>query len=207
MTDKFQSDVDISFLKTDTLNAAKRLLGLEIITRVGDEVTSGFITEVEAYLGVNDKAAHTFGGRRNKKNEMMYKPYGHIYVYTMHGHNCMNFLTTEGEPEGILIRAVEPNMGIDVMKERRGRDINLTDGPGKLTKSLGITRGAHNGMELNNDVLIVRHGRTPGNILATPRIGIDNKEEAVDYPYRFIVEGNPHVSRFKGKAAANKGWK
>lgn len=207
MEDKFQSDVDIGFLKEDTLHAAKKLLGLEVITRIGGEVTSGFITEVEAYLGVNDKAAHTFGGRRNKKNEMMYKPYGHIYVYTMHGHNCMNFLTTEGEPEGILIRAVEPNMGIDVMKERRGRDINLTDGPGKLTKSLGIKRSEHNGMELNNDVLIVRHGRTPGNIVATPRIGIDNKEEAVDYPYRFIVEGNPHVSRFKGKAAANNGWK
>lgn len=207
MEDKFQSDVDIGFLKEDTLHAAKKLLGLEVITRIGGEVTSGFITEVEAYLGVGDKAAHTFGGRRNRKNEMMYRPYGHVYVYSMHGHHCMNFLTKVDEPEGILIRAVEPRLGIDVMKERRGRDINLTDGPGKLTQSLGITRGAHNGMELNNDVLILRHGRTPENILATPRIGIDNKEEAVDYLYRFIVEGNPHISRFKGRAAENHGWK
>ncbi len=207
MTEKFESDVDIGFLRTDTLNAARALLGLEIITRVGGRVTSGFITEVEAYLGVRDKAAHTFEGRRNKKNEMMYQPYGNIYVYSMHGHNCMNFLTTEDQPEGVLIRAVAPHVGIDVMKERRGRDINLTDGPGKLTKSLGITRSEHNGMKLNNDVLILRHGKTPENILATPRIGIDNKEEAVDYPYRFIVEGNPHVSRFKGKAAENNGWK
>lgn len=207
MTEHFQTDVDIGFLKTDTLNAARQLLGLEIITRVGGEVTSGFITEVEAYLGVGDKAAHTFGGKKNKKNEMMYQPYGNIYVYSMHGHNCMNFLTTEGEPEGILIRAVEPHTGIDVMKERRGRDTNLTDGPGKLTKSLGITRSEHNGMKLNNDTLILRHGRTPESILATPRIGIDNKEEAVDYLYRFIVGGNPHVSRFRGKPADDNGWK
>ena|SRR5690625_695795 len=206
MNENFQTDVDIEFMKQDTLEAAKKLLGLEIITKIEGQLTSGFITEVEAYLAVEDKAAHTFGGKKNKKNEMMYKPYGHIYVYSMHGHNCMNFLTTDGKPEGVLIRGLEPNMGIDIMKERRGRDINLTDGPGKLTKSLGITRNEHNGMELNNETLIVRHGRTPHNILATPRIGIDNKEEAVDYPYRFIVEGNPHVSRFKGKAAYGNGW-
>ncbi|WP_462421180.1 DNA-3-methyladenine glycosylase [Salinicoccus sp. Marseille-QA3877] len=206
MTEKFQSDVDIEFMKHDTLSAAKKLLGLEIITNIDSHITSGFITEVEAYLGVEDRAAHTFGGRKNKKNEMMYKPYGNIYVYSMHGHNCMNFLTTDGEPEGVLIRGIEPNKGVDVMKERRGRDNNLTDGPGKLTKSLGITRNEHNGMKLNNDTLIVRQGRTPRNILATPRIGIDNKEEAVDYLYRFIVEGNPHVSRFKGKTGPDNGW-
>lgn len=206
MTEKFQSDVDIEFMKHDTLSAAKKLLGLEIITNIDGHITSGFITEVEAYLGVEDRAAHTFGGRKNKKNEMMYKPYGNIYVYSMHGHNCMNFLTTDGEPEGVLIRGIEPNKGVDVMKERRGRDNNLTDGPGKLTKSLGITRNEHNGMKLNNDTLIVRQGRTPRNILATPRIGIDNKEEAVDYLYRFIVEGNPHVSRFKGKTGPDNGW-
>ncbi len=206
MYENFQTDLDIEFMKYDTLNAAKQLLGLEIITNIDGRLTSGFITEVEAYLGVKDKAAHTFGGRKNKKNEMMYKPYGHIYVYSMHGHNCMNFLTTDGEPEGVLIRGIEPNLGIDTMKERRGRDINLTDGPGKLTKSLGITRNEHNGMKLNNGTLIVRRGRKPRNISATPRIGIDNKEEAVDYPYRFIVEGNPHVSRFKGRAADRNGW-
>lgn len=206
MIEKFESNVDIEFLKHDTLNAAKQLLGLEIVTNIDGHITSGFITEVEAYLGVGDRAAHTFGAKKNKKNEVMYKPYGHIYVYSMHGHNCMNFLTTDGEPEGVLIRGVEPNMGIDVMKERRGRDINLTDGPGKLTKSLGITRNEHNGMKLNNDTLIVRQGRKPRNISETPRIGIDNKEEAVDYLYRFIVEGNPHVSRFKGKAGPENGW-
>lgn len=200
--------VDISFLQHDTLEAAKNLLGKEIVTRVEGELTSGFITEVEAYLGLNDRAAHTFGGKVTKKNEKMFNEYGHIYVYTMHGHNCMNFLTKEKEqPEGILIRGIEPNIGKDVMIQRRGREQNLTDGPGKLTKALGIKRDLHNGMELNNDVLKLMEGRTPATIEATKRIGIDTKEEAVDFPYRFIVKGNPHVSRFKGKIKENNGWK
>ncbi|MHC0552048.1 DNA-3-methyladenine glycosylase [Salinicoccus sp. CNSTN-B1] len=75
----------------------------------------------------------------------------------------------------------------------------MTDGPGKLTKSLGIRRELHNGMELNNGILTLREGRTPREIEATKRIGIDNKAEATDYLYRFIVKGNPHVSRFRGK--------
>ena len=74
MNENFQTDVDIEFMKQDTLEAAKKLLGLEIITKIEGQLTSGFITEVEAYLGVEDKAAHTFGGKKNKKNEMMYKP-------------------------------------------------------------------------------------------------------------------------------------
>src|SRR5699024_3746362 len=93
---------DISLLQHDTLEATKELLGKEIITEIDGEVTSGLITEVEAYLGLDDRAAHTFGGRVTKKNEKMFNSSGHIYVYSMHGHNCMNFLTREKEyPEGV----------------------------------------------------------------------------------------------------------
>lgn len=199
--------VDISFLKDDTLEAAKELLGKEIVTEIDGVTTSGFITEVEAYLGLNDRAAHTFGGKMSKKNEKMFNSYGHLYVYSMHGHNCMNFLTKEKEhPEGVLIRGIEPNVGRDIMAQRRGREQNLTDGPGKLTKSLGIRRDLHNGMALNNVVLKLMEGKIPAIIEATKRIGIDTKEEAVEFPYRFIVKGNPHVSRFKGKTDANYGW-
>ncbi len=200
--------VDISFLQHDTLQAAERLLGKEIITEIDGELTSGFITEVEAYLGLTDRAAHTFGGTVTKKNEKMFNSFGHIYVYSMHGHNCMNFLTREKEhPEGILIRGIEPNIGKDIMARRRGREQNLTDGPGKLTKALGIKRDLHNGMELNNEVLKLKEGKKPDVIEATKRIGIDTKEEAVDFPYRFIVKGNPNVSRFKGRISKNNGWK
>ncbi|MFC3418537.1 DNA-3-methyladenine glycosylase [Salinicoccus hispanicus] len=199
--------LDINFLADDTLAAARHLLGVRLTTCIDGVITSGFITEVEAYLGIDDRAAHTFGGKKNKKNEMMFNDYGHIYVYTMHGHHCMNILTREKEhPEGILIRGLEPHIGKDIMIERRGRETGLTDGPGKLTKSMGVRRELHNGMELNNGVLTLQSGRTPVEIEATPRIGIDNKEEAVAYPYRFIVKGNPHVSRFRGKPAENNGW-
>ncbi|MCG1010962.1 DNA-3-methyladenine glycosylase [Salinicoccus sp. ID82-1] len=199
--------LDISFLADDTLEAARRLLGVRLTTCIDGVMTSGFITEVEAYLGIEDRAAHTFGGKKNKKNEMMFNDYGHVYVYTMHGHHCMNILTREKEhPEGILIRGLEPDVGRDIMIERRGRETGLTDGPGKLTKSMGVRRELHNGMELNNGILTLQTGRVPAEIEATPRIGIDNKEEAVAYPYRFIVKGNPHVSRFRGRPAENNGW-
>lgn len=203
------NSVDFSFLKTDTAAAAKQLLGMEIITHIDGVATGGYITEVEAYLGLNDKASHTYGGKKTKKNAMMYRTYGHIYVYSMHGHHCMNILTGESEetPEGILIRGIEPSIGVDIMKKRRGRDTHLTDGPGKLTQSIGINRNDHNGMTLNNNVFSIRAGKTPKNILSTKRIGIDSKEEAVDYLYRFIVEGNPNVSRFKGRPAEDYGWK
>lgn len=200
--------LDIGFLGDDTLGAARKLLGVEIITCIDGVETSGFITEVEAYLGVDDRAAHTFGGRKNKKNSMMFNDFGHLYVYTMHGHHCMNILTkAKAHPEGILIRGIEPHVGREAMIERRGRETGLTDGPGKLTKSLGIRRELHNGMELNNGILTLKPGRTPSEIEETKRIGIDNKKEAVDYPYRFIVKGNPHVSRFRGRPADNNGWK
>src|SRR5699024_11131274 len=149
-----------------------------------------------------------FRSRVTKKNEKMFNSSGHIYVYSMHGHNCMNFPTREKEyPEGVLIRGIEPNIGKDVMARRRGRANDLTHGPGKLTKALGIKRDLHNGMELHNGILTLVEGKIPAVIGATRRIGIDTKEEAVDFPYRFIVKGNPHISRFKGRASEDKGWK
>lgn len=200
--------VDISFLKNDTLSAAKTLLGMKVTTMIDGELTSGYITEVEAYLGLNDKASHTYGGKVTKKNENMYKPYGHLYVYSMHGNHCMNILTGESEetPEGILIRGIEPDEGLDIMKLRRGRELNLTDGPGKVTQSLGINRRDHNGMQINNGILNLTEGKVPAEVNSTRRIGIDTKEEAVDYLYRFIVKGNPNISRFKGKPLPEAGW-
>lgn len=200
-------NVDLEFLRDDTIKAAQALLGCEIITYTDGIITSGYITEVEAYLGLHDKAAHTYSGKKTKKNEMMFNEYGHIYVYTMHGHHCMNILTREKEhPEGVLIRGIEPVTNVDVMIERRGRDTNITDGPGKLTQALGVKVATHNGAPLNRGIVDLKPGRKPKNITATKRIGIDNKEEAVDYLYRFIVTGNKNVSRFRGKALDDGGW-
>lgn len=199
--------MDLSFLSHDTLTAAQKLLGKYIYTEQDGVVTGGYITEVEAYLGEHDKAAHAYQLRRTKKNEMMYRDFGTIYVYTMHGHHCMNFITKDkAHPEGVLIRGIEPVTGIDTMIERRGREINLTDGPGKLTQSLGIKRERYNGTRLNEDGVCIREGKIPKAITASKRIGIDNKEEAVDYLYRFTVRGNPHVSKDKVKIEENNGW-
>lgn len=199
--------MDLTFLKEDTLKAAQLLLGKQITTVIDGVETSGYITETEAYLGIGDKAAHAFEGRRTKKNEMMYREYGTIYVYTMHGHHCMNFITKdEASPEGVLIRAIEPVDGIEHMIERRGRPDHLTDGPGKLTKSMGIRRDLHNGQRLNEGEILLSDGLKPKEVSASKRIGIDNKEEAVDYLYRFTVKGNPYVSKDRVKAVENNGW-
>ncbi|WP_414047103.1 DNA-3-methyladenine glycosylase [Macrococcus equi] len=200
--------MDLSFLKDDTLLAAKHLLGKKITTNIDGKLTSGYITEVEAYLGEQDKAAHTYNLRRTKKNEMMYRNYGGIYVYTMHGHHCMNFITRdELHPEGVLIRAIEPVDGLDTMIERRGRTKNLTDGPGKLTQSLGVKRDMHNGTRINEGDIQLTDGKIPIEILESKRIGIDNKEEAVEYLYRFTVKDNPFVSKDKVKAVSGNGWR
>lgn len=199
--------MDLSFLKEDTISAAKNLLGKKITTNIDGKVTSGYITEVEAYLGEHDKAAHTYNLRRTKKNEMMYREFGGIYVYTMHGHHCMNFITRDAEnPEGVLIRAVEPVEGIEIMIARRGKSVHLTDGPGKLTQSLGVKRDLHNGLRINEGPIMLSEGKIPKNIKESKRIGIDNKEEAVEYLYRFTVKDNPHVSKEKVKSIDGNGW-
>ncbi|TDM00767.1 DNA-3-methyladenine glycosylase [Macrococcus carouselicus] len=200
--------MDLSFMKEDTLQAAQALLGKKVTTVIDGAVTSGYITETEAYLGIEDKAAHAFQGRRTKKNEMMYREYGGIYIYTMHGHHCMNFITRDAaSPEGVLIRGLEPADGIEIMQERRGRMDHLTDGPGKLTKSMGIRRDPHNGLRLNQGPIMISAGKEPAAIRESKRIGIDNKEEAVDYLYRFTVCGNPYVSKDRVLPAVNNGWK
>ncbi|WJP97419.1 DNA-3-methyladenine glycosylase [Macrococcus bovicus] len=199
--------MDLSFLAEDTLTAAQTLLGKKITTMTDGIVTSGYITEVEAYLGLEDKAAHAYQGRRTKKNEMMYRDYGTVYVYTMHGHHCMNFITKdEHSPEGVLIRGLEPVEGIETMQMRRARLDHLTDGPGKLTQSMGIRRDQFNGTRLNEGPLMISAGKVPVAVQASKRIGIDNKEEAVDYLYRFTVAGNPYVSKDRVRPAVDNGW-
>lgn len=199
--------MDLSFLRDDTIEAAKNLLGKKITTYIDGKVTSGYITEVEAYLGESDKAAHTYNLKRTKKNEMMYRDFGGIYVYTMHGHHCMNFITRDAvHPEGVLIRAIEPVEGITSMIERRGKTVNLTDGPGKLTQSLGVKRELHNGIRLNEGSIQLSEGKVPIEVLESKRIGIDNKEEAVEYLYRFTVKDNSHVSKDRVKAVEGNGW-
>lgn len=201
----------IEFINGGTVENAKRLLGKKLLVEHGGELVGGYIVEVEAYLGMIDMAAHSFNGKRTPKVESMYKAGGTIYVYTMHGHNMINIvMQQEGVPEGVLIRGIQPTDGIEFMQENRDAEsFNLTNGPGKLTKALGITR-EFDGTTLNIGRIYIDDlgGRQPKKISRSPRIGIPNKGEWTDKLLRFYVEGNPYVSAMTKRQIreANTTW-
>jgi DNA-3-methyladenine glycosylase len=175
-----------AWFKENAVILAPRLLGK--ILRVGS--CAGRIVEVEAYT--DDPASHA--RTLTPRSRLMHETYGHVYVYLTYGmHHCMN-VTAGVTPGGILIRAVEPLEGIELMMERRGTsDLRkLASGPGKLTQAFGITL-AHNGLPLGKEVSIEDAPDIPARDIASgPRIGIRN---GTDLPWRFWVAGNPFVSR------------
>ena len=189
------------FVRKDTLRIARDLLGklLVVPTPSGDRV-SGMIVETEAYMGVEDKAAHSSGGRRTARNEITYAEGGHVYVFFVYGmYYQLNLVTGfVDHPHVVLIRAVEPVEGIELMRERRGemKDTNLTSGPGKLCIAFGIDRSL-NGEDLLGDRIWVEEYRNfkKQEIVSGPRVGIDYAEEFIEMPWRFWVRGNPYVSK------------
>ncbi|MBT2690691.1 DNA-3-methyladenine glycosylase [Bacillus sp. ISL-47] len=190
-----------AFFQQPTLKLAEALLGCLLIKETEEGLTSGYIVETEAYMGPEDRAAHSFGNRRTKRTEIMFSEAGVAYTYVMHTHCLVNVVSGPIEkPEAILIRAVQPVDGIELMKQRRNIEIpkNLTNGPGKLTKALGITMGDY-GSSFSEPPLLIAKGTTPQDISCGKRIGIDNSGEAKDYPWRFWITGNPFVSRHRKK--------
>lgn len=187
-----------SFYKKPTLELARALLGKLLVKETDAGVASGWIVETEAYIGPGDRAAHSFGNRRTPRTEIMFWEPGYVYTYVMHTHCLVNVVSGDaGMPEAVLIRAVEPHTGIELMYERRGHDKkekDLTNGPGKLTKALGIEKADY-GRRFFERPLFIAEGTEPELILSGPRIGIDNSGEARDYPWRFWVSGNRFVSR------------
>ncbi|RIW38428.1 DNA-3-methyladenine glycosylase [Bacillus salacetis] len=185
-----------SFYSLPTLQLAKELLGCLLINETQEGVTSGYIVETEAYMGPEDRAAHSFNNRRTKRTEIMYAEAGRVYTYVMHTHCLVNVVSgPPGKPEAILLRAIEPRDGVDLMMNRRpktGKD--LTNGPGKMTKAMGITMGEYGGF-FHKGPLYIAAGYQPESISTGPRIGIGNSGEARHYPYRFWIEGNGYVSR------------
>jgi DNA-3-methyladenine glycosylase len=192
------------YTREDTLQVARDLLGKLLVVPAPDgSRVSGAIVETEAYMGPEDKGSHAFGNRRTKRTEPMFGEGGHAYIYFVYGmHYQFNVVASGKEiPHAVLIRAVEPVEGIEWMKVRRGIEygVNLTNGPGKLCQALGIDLGL-NTMDLTGDrIWIEKRGITvaPESILSGPRVGIDYAEEFVSKPWRFWVNGNRFVSRFK----------
>jgi DNA-3-methyladenine glycosylase len=186
-----------SFYNRDTELVARDLLGavLECHTREG--VVAGRIVETEAYLGEHDLACHAAVGRTTR-TDPLYGPPGIAYVYLIYGmYWCFNAVTrAEHAPSAVLVRAVEPLMGVDVMRARRPkvrRDVDLTNGPGKVCLALGID-ARHNRLSLNRAPLLIRAGEPVADrdVTITPRIGIT---QAADWPLRWLVTGNPYVSK------------
>lgn len=192
-------DFQPGFFAQPTLKLAQSLLGCLLVKETEDGIASGYIVETEAYKGPEDRAAHSFNNRRTKRTEVMFGKQGYVYTYTMHRHCLVNIVSAEeGKPEAVLIRALEPATGIPLMYERRGqavkKEVQLTNGPGKLTKALGITMEDY-GHDIRQPPLYITKGILPKQISSGPRIGIENSGEARDYPWRFWIEGNPFVSR------------
>ena len=191
-----------AFYEQDTVTVAEDLLGCLLIHREEAGTTMGWIVETEAYLR-GDPAAHSFRGK-TARNQTMFGPAGHAYVYRIYGlHTCVNVVTgPAGAGEAVLVRALEPAGGTDLMRARRGTDdlFALASGPGKLTQALGITMDL-DGTSLSEDPLLVWSpeslpGRRPegptGEIVQTTRVGIT---KAADLPLRFYLKGNRYVSR------------
>lgn len=193
-----------------TQEIARKLLGCLVVKETEEGVTSGFIVETEAYLGEIDQAAHSYRNRRTPRLTSMYKKAGTIYIYQMHMQHLLNLVVKEeGVPEAILIRAIEPFEGIEIMESRRmKKDTELTNGPGKLTIAMGIDK-SDNGKNVDAPPLLidVSRRRYPKEIVVSKRIGIPNKGKWTDAPLRYAVKGNPYVSKaLKKETEENFGW-
>ena len=192
---------------------ARRLLGKLLLRKlvgkpareISDEWLVGRIVETEAYFGQDDPAAHSFAGN-TARTSVLFGPPGRAYVYFIYGmHSCLNVsCEPDGQAGSVLIRALEPLSGLEEMAHRRGLPADappraLASGPGKLCQALGITRAAHNGMDMTSpasELQIAEDDFKPGEIVATTRIGIS---KAAERPLRYLIAGNRHVSKSKAR--------
>ena len=189
------------YTRSNVLTVARDLLGKLLVVPADDgQRVAGMIVEVEAYRGPDDRASHAYGGRRTKRTETMYQEGGIAYVYFVYGmYYQFNVVSNVADvPHAILVRALEPLEGLDVMRERRHShpDHNLTNGPGKLCVAMGIDRQLDKADLLADRVWLEEFRKVqPSQIAKGPRIGIDYAEEWIDKPWRFWISDNTYVSR------------
>lgn len=195
-----------SFYGRDSVTVARELLGKVLVHKTGGQELRAIIVETEAYGGIPDKAAHSYGGKKTPRTKIMFGDPGFSYVYLIYGiYNCFNIVVAkEGDPQAVLIRALEPLEGLETMainrynkgyKELSQKQIyGLTNGPGKLCMAMNIDR-SWNGEDLSQDTLYLEAGKEEEQkIVRAKRIGIDYAQEAKDYLWRFYLRDNPFVS-------------
>ncbi|UKT65525.1 DNA-3-methyladenine glycosylase [Pedobacter mucosus] len=190
------------FLNDDVIFVAKNLLGKVLFTNINGEITSGIITETEAYFGIKDKASHAYGNRRTNRTETMYNNGGVAYVYLCYGmHHLFNIVTSkEGDPNAVLIRGIEPLVGIDIIEQRRNMPVGksaISSGPGSASKALGINKSFNSRSLVGNDIWLEDHNMKldDDQIVCAPRIGIAYAQEHALLPLRFYIKGNKYVSK------------
>lgn len=187
------------FFIDDAIEVAKKLLGKILVHETPEGTTKCRIVETEAYMGVLDKGSHAYSGKVTPRTATLYEQGGVAYVYLIYGmYHCMNVVVNvKGLAQGVLIRALEPLEGIELMKKRRKMDKvkNLCNGPGKLCIAMDITK-KENGVNLMSSSLFLEEDEKeePFEIVSAKRINIDYAEEAKDFLWRFYIKDTPYVS-------------
>lgn len=184
-----------NFYQNDTVTVAKELLGKIIVKSENRKIISGIIVETEAYTGNDDPASHSYAGI-TPRNRVMFEEGGKIYVYFIYGnHFCFNIVTeSKGTGSAVLIRAVEPVEGAEIMRKRRPKAkniISLTNGPGKFCRAFGIDK-KFNGYDLTSGSIILTDGKIDTDVMISRRIGI---KKGSNFPYRFFIKDNKFVSK------------
>ena len=221
----------IKFFKQDTVSLAKDLLGKLILVKEDDEILGGYIVETEAYLGSVDRACHGFEGKRTPKVEALFGKAGTVYIYTMHTHKMLNIVSCEeGNPQAVLIRGIEPVINVERIIKNRGKSgILVSNGPGKLTKAMGIgdvfnkskiceitkkfqkvsKKSIYDIENMEENILYIdfENSKIPKNIDISARIGIPNKGIWTEKELRYFVAGNKYVSRMKKSEFNDNCWK
>lgn len=198
--------LELNFFKRDARLVAKDLIGKIIIRKYDNNTLIARIVETEAYIGKIDKASHAYNYKRTPRTETLFSEAGIIYVYKIYGmYNCMNIVTGDkDDPQGVLIRAIEPISGLDIMTLNRFNKtldsitkkefLNLTSGPGKLCIAMNIDKSLNAHSIFSNEISLYEDGFNNFEIVHAKRIGIDYAEEAVDFLWRYYIKDNKFVS-------------
>ena len=186
--------LSLDFYQRDTETVARELLGKVLVRRLGEELLGGVIVETEAYFGADDPASRAFHGKK-QYNSVMFKEPGHLFIYNVHQYWMLNFIAHNNGVGGILVRAIEPTMGVDTMQENRPvkRLTDLTSGPGKLTLVLDVVKSM-NGLPVTDETcaIYVLENELEFEMGTSHRIGVTK-----DLPehFRFFVKENKYVSK------------
>ncbi len=187
------------YTRTDTVQVARDMLGMVLVHNSGDGVTAGRIVETEAYCGGEDRGCHAYGMKRTPRTEVMFSNGGVAYVYLCYGiHHMFNVVTHRvGEPHAVLVRALEPTAGLDLMRERRKTDklTDLCSGPGKLGMAMGFHTTQSGTSLLGNRIWLEGEpGQVSGNIAEGPRVGMNFDGFYRTVPWNFRLAGSKFVS-------------